>query len=152
MRSKDDAQLINALLALMQAARADFTLTFRHLSGAPPQGTPRWAAAHEAPLRALFQDQPALDAWLLRWRARLDADPVSPGDRYTAMQQVNPAFIARNHLVEAALNAASDRADLAPLRTLLAAVQHPFDDHPENAALLLPPLDSERVLQTFCGT
>jgi serine/tyrosine/threonine adenylyltransferase len=150
----DDPGLINDLLSLMKAARADFTLVFRHLSGAAGLAghSGEHVAAKQAPLRALFQDQPALDAWLVRWHARLDAEHVAPGHRYAAMQRVNPAVIARNHQVEAALNAASDRADLAPLRTLLAAVQHPFDDQPENAPLLLPPLESERVLQTFCGT
>jgi uncharacterized protein YdiU (UPF0061 family) len=149
-----DAQLISALLSLMKDARTDFTLAFRYLADAacgPVRATDQ-RAPHEAPLRALFQDQLALDAWLSRWRARLDAEPVSPGERCTAMRKVNPAFIARNHRVEAALVAASDRGDLAPFRTLLAAIQHPFDDQPENAPLQLPPLDSERVLQTFCGT
>ena len=68
------------------------------------------------------------------------------------MRNVNPAFIPRNHRVEAALNAASERGDLAPLRTLLAVVQRPFYDQPEHAEHMQPPLESERVLATFCGT
>jgi serine/tyrosine/threonine adenylyltransferase len=149
----DDPELISSLLSLMRAARADFTLAFRHLSaaagaaGQPDDG----AAAQEAPLRALFQDQAGLDNWLRGWRMRLERDPLSPGERHRLMQAANPAFIPRNHRVEAALRAA-ERGDLEPFRSLLAVVQRPFDDQPEDAALMLPPLDSERVLQTFCGT
>jgi serine/tyrosine/threonine adenylyltransferase len=147
-----DADLISGLLSLMRDARADFTLTFRCLAeAAGGAGRAADPQANEAPLRALFRDQPALDAWLIRWRSRLDADPLPPGERFAAMRKVNPAFIARNHRVEFALNAASD-GDLAPLHTLLGTLRRPFHDQPENAALMLPPLESERVLQTFCGT
>ncbi len=140
-----DADLISALLAVLRESRADFTLTFRYLAQAA------LGAAHEAPLRALFPHPASLDAWLVLWRARLDAEPLAPAQRRVAMRQANPAFVPRNHRVEAALDAAN-AGDLAPLHTLLAVLQRPFDDHPDSALLMLPPLDSERVLQTFCGT
>jgi serine/tyrosine/threonine adenylyltransferase len=143
----DDADLINGLLSLMRESRADFTLTFRFLADAA-----RGASSQDA-LRALFPDHgPALDTWLARWRSRCDTEPQSADARREAMRRVNPAFIPRNHRVEAVLAAASERGDLAPFRTLLAVVQHPFDDQPEHAALIQPPLESERVLATFCGT
>jgi uncharacterized protein YdiU (UPF0061 family) len=68
------------------------------------------------------------------------------------MRRANPAFIPRNHLVEAALNAASDRGDLAPFESLLAVIQQPFQDHPGRESWMQPPRDDERVLATFCGT
>ena len=49
----------------------------------------------------------------------------------------NPAFIPRNHRVEAALTAASEQGDMTPFNTLLALVQDPFDDHPGFDAFLL---------------
>jgi serine/tyrosine/threonine adenylyltransferase len=149
----DDPELINELLSLMKTARADFTLAFRHLSEvAGAAGHSDRSAAQDAPLRALFPDQAALDAWLGRWRARLALEPQSPEQRRLQMLSVNPTFIARNHQVEVALNAAGERGDLAPLRALLTVLQRPFEEHPEHAALLLPPLESERVFATFCGT
>jgi uncharacterized protein YdiU (UPF0061 family) len=68
------------------------------------------------------------------------------------MRAANPAVIARNHLVQAALAAAVDHGDLGPFRALLAALRRPFDDDQGNAAFIRPPLDSERVTRTFCGT
>jgi uncharacterized protein YdiU (UPF0061 family) len=140
-----DADLINALLSLMKQAGADFTLTFRYLAEAAAGTT------HEAPLRAMFQDQAALDTWLSQWHARLDRDPQSPDQRHRAMCNANPAFIPRNHRVEAALAAASN-GELAPFNTLLNVLEHPFDDQPGHADLMLPPREDERVLATFCGT
>ena len=68
------------------------------------------------------------------------------------MRAVNPAFIPRNHLVEAALNAAIERDDFAPFEELLAVVTQPFDDQSGFARYAAPPTASERVHQTFCGT
>jgi uncharacterized protein YdiU (UPF0061 family) len=132
----DDAELVRELLQAMRMARADFTLTFRHLADAIDGGT-----------------VPALDGpWLDRWRTRLALEPIAAAERRAAMRAVNPAFIPRNHRVEAALEAASSQSDMAPFNALLALVQKPFDDYPGFEAWMLPPEDHERVLATFCGT
>ena len=67
------------------------------------------------------------------------------------MRAANPAFIPRNHRVEAALNAA-ESGDYSPFRKLLGILQRPHEDQPEVAEYEQPPQPSERVLQTFCGT
>jgi uncharacterized protein YdiU (UPF0061 family) len=58
--------------------------------------------------------------------------------------------IARNHRVEAALRAA-ELGDYGPFTLLLAIVQRPYEEPPVSD-FTLPPAESERVLQTFCGT
>ncbi len=149
-RQHDDL-LVSHLLGLMQQGRADFTLVFRHLADAigPEAIEP---GADLAALRAQFQEPSALDPWLADWRARLAAEPMETAARRAAMQRVNPLFIPRNHRVEAALIAASERGDLAPFQRLLAAIQRPYEDQAGNEELTLPPRDDERVLATFCGT
>jgi uncharacterized protein YdiU (UPF0061 family) len=140
-----DAQLAADLLQAMRAGAADFTLTFRLLADAiGPDG--------EAPLRALFGDTPALAPWLAAWRARLAREPLPDAQRRAAMHRANPAFIPRNHRVEAALDAATHRDDLAPFETLLRLVQQPFEAHAGHEEFQLPPQPGERVLHTFCGT
>jgi serine/tyrosine/threonine adenylyltransferase len=143
---ESDVQLGSRFLGLLHTARADFTLAFRHLSDAA------LGAAHEGNLRSLLGDAGGLDPWLEEWRLRLETEPASPTDRHAAMRRANPTYIPRNHLVEAALNAASERNELAPFEHLLAVVQHPFQDHPGRESWMAPPRDDERVLATFCGT
>ena len=64
---------------------------------------------------------------------------------------VNPAFIPRNHRVEAVIAAAVNN-DYAPFEELLTVLSKPFEDQPAYAAYAEPPLPEQRVLQTFCGT
>ncbi len=142
----EDLVLARDLLNAMAAGGADFTLTFRTLSDAA--GRPE----QEAAVRALFSDPGAYDAWAPAWRARLAADGRDPAARRSAMRAVNPAFIPRNHRIEAAIRAAEDRDDLAPFDELVRVLERPFEDQPEFASYALPPQPQERVLRTFCGT
>ena len=143
---ESDVDLIKRLLATMQEGEADFTLTFRRLALAAE------SADEPGPLRELFSQTSGIDGWLSDWRQRLMRDPQSAAERAASMRRVNPAFIPRNHRVEAALNAASDRGELEPFRRLLEILQRPYDDQPDVAEYGQPPEPSERVLQTFCGT
>ena len=68
------------------------------------------------------------------------------------MRRVNPAFIPRNHRVEAALEAASTHGDFGPFHQLLNILEHPYDDQPGCGEFEQPPAPAERVLRTYCGT
>ena len=104
-------------------------------------------------MRGLFADPTAFDAWAARWRERLAEEPQRRRERRRAMRAVNPAFIPRNHRVEAAIAAAVERDDFAPFEELLTVLARPFDDQPE----LRAPTPTRRsrtsaCCQTFCGT
>ena len=148
-----DAMLAADWLSLLHAERVDFTLGWRRLADA--------AAGDELPLRALFVNAHAPDAWLARWRARCASECDSAEhrssttgiERAQAMWLVNPVVIARNHRVEEALAAASDRGDLAPFERLRSALEHPYDDIRELAAYAEPaPAAVTACYRTFCGT
>ena len=68
------------------------------------------------------------------------------------MDAVNPIYIPRNHLVEAALSAAVDHNDLAPFQALLAVLAQPFTARPglESYAEAAP--RGSAPYRTFCGT
>jgi uncharacterized protein YdiU (UPF0061 family) len=143
---EEDAPLVQDLLTRMAANGADFTLTFRRLcdAAAGPEG--------DAGVRALFADPAAYDAWAAGWRRRLAEEPSDAAARSAAMRAVNPVFIPRNHLVEAALDAAVGRQDFGPFEDLLEVLSHPYEDRPGLERYTAPPAPEERVLQTFCGT
>jgi len=139
----DAPALADDWLALLQAQRVDFTLAWRRLADA--------AEGDEAPLRALFGDAAALDAWLPRWRERWGAgDGVERAQR---MRRVNPWVIPRNHRVEEALSAASRNDDLSVFDDLLAALRTPFDESVAAARYAEPaPPETTAAYRTFCGT
>ncbi|WP_182378850.1 protein adenylyltransferase SelO [Nocardioides sp. WS12] len=131
-----DAQGLAAdVLDLLSASHVDHTTFWRHLGAA--------ARGDAEPVRSLFLDLPAIDEWLGRWQAlNPDAD---------AMDRVNPLYIARNHLVEEALAAATD-GDLGPVTQLVDAVRAPFTARPGLARFAEPAPDDFGQYQTFCGT
>ena len=141
-----DPALAQDLLDAMTKNQADFTLTFRRLSDAALD------ADGDRQVRALFTDPAAYDAWAMRWRQRTGSEPQPAAERRTAMRSVNPAFIPRNHRVEAIIEAAVNRDDYAPFEELLAVLAKPYQDQPALAAYADPPEPHQRVLQTFCGT
>jgi uncharacterized protein YdiU (UPF0061 family) len=143
---ESDVELVSTLLAAMQSAGADFTLTFRRLARCADE------PADDASLLELFAPSSGIEDWLRRWRARLASEPQNAAERAANMRRVNPAFIPRNHRVEAALEAASTHADFGPFRKLLNILEHPYDDQPGNVEFEQPPAPGERVHRTFCGT
>jgi serine/tyrosine/threonine adenylyltransferase len=130
------ASLANDLLALLHAGRVDYTSFFRALG--------RAARGDADPARGLVLDLAAFDAWSERW--------LATGPDGDAMDRVNPVYLPRNHLVEAALTAATG-GDLAPLEQLLVAVRAPYDERVGLEAHAAPaPEAFGATYQTFCGT
>ena len=141
----DDRLLAEDLLEAMARNQADFTLTFRRLSDAAAD------PAADTLVRELFTDPSVYDDWAVSWQKRLALEPEQAAQRSSAMRAVNPAFIPRNHRIEAVIAAAIDN-DFAPFHELVAVLAKPFADQPDHADYMTPPLLNERVLQTFCGT
>jgi uncharacterized protein YdiU (UPF0061 family) len=141
-----DAALVEDLLRRMAANHVDFTLFFRRLCGAAasPEG--------DTEVRSLFADPCAYDGWAAGWRARLEEEATDVQARAALMRSVNPAVIPRNHLVEAALNAASLRQDFQPFEELLNALSRPYEERPGLERYTAPARSEEAILQTFCGT
>jgi uncharacterized protein YdiU (UPF0061 family) len=142
----DDRALAQDLLDAMAKNQADFTLTFRRLSDAALD------PAGNSEVRQLFAEPAAYDEWAVRWRQRIGDEENAPAARQAAMRTVNPAFIPRNHRVEAVIEAATKRDDYAPFEELLAVLSKPYEDQPALSAYAEPPEPHQRVLQTFCGT
>ena len=133
----EDAALIDTLLARMATLRADFTNTFRGLA--------------EGTARAQFSDPAAYDTWADLWVQRLTREGHSPEGQRAALRAANPAVIARNHQVEAAIQA-SLTGNYSPFFKLNEVLGTPYDLAPENAAFAKPPRPEQEVRQTFCGT
>jgi uncharacterized protein YdiU (UPF0061 family) len=150
----EDLALIEEWLTLLQSNRVDFTLAWRHLADA--------AEGNPLPLRDLFTDHLALDAWLLKWQARCATDEGGPhsdsagiaaSTRASRMRRSNPWLIPRNHCVEDALSAASDDNDFGPFELLLNALKNPYEAHAEFVRFSRPaPASFTASYCTFCGT
>jgi protein adenylyltransferase len=141
-----DTALAVDLLKRMAENRADFTLTFRRLCVAAE------GADGDEGMRTLFADPGSYDAWAAAWRHRLEEEPISAPERAAAMRMANPAFIPRNHLVQAVIDGAMERQDFQPFEELLDVVTRPYEDRPGFERYTTPARPEECVSQTFCGT
>jgi len=139
-----DTALAADWLSLLHTQAVDFTLAWRHLAGA--------AEGNAEPLRDLFMDRAALDAWMARWAERCARDGGDANARAAHMRRASPAIIPRNHLVEEALAAATD-GDLAPFNALLNALRNPWDEAALATRYAVPaPSEVTASFRTFCGT
>ena len=132
-----DGALLQGLLDVMQRDHSDFTLTFRRLCA---------AAESEAAEVALDPE------WIGQWRARMAREPQPASEHAAFMRLVNPAFIPRNHRIEAVIVAAVEHDNFAPFEALTQVLSRPYEEQPAFADYAKPPQPEERVLQTFCGT
>lgn len=139
-----DQALVDDLLALMAAERTDFTIAWRALS--------RFSAADAGPVRDLFIDRAAFDAWAVRYAARLAAEHSIDAERALHMDRANPKYILRNHLAENAIRAAR-AGDFEETRRLLKVLERPYDEQAEQAGAYagFPP-DWAQHLEVSCSS
>jgi serine/tyrosine/threonine adenylyltransferase len=138
----DDMDLIERLLQVMHDSKVDFTALFRDLADINTN-----APAKEAKLRNDFIDRDAIDQWLGDYITRLKTESSVDADRKVAMNTVNPKYILRNHLAQAAIEKAQ-RKDFSEVAKLLSILEQPYDEqdqHEEYAAPPPPDLDSIEV-------
>ena len=131
-----DIELINELLVLMQKNKADYTLTFRHLSS-------------DAILKdAIFKDT-SFKVWYKNWLHCIQKQKEGEETSRLKMLKYNPAVIPRNYLVEKALSLAVADQDYKFLNDLIAALLKPYED---SHVFSEPPIEEDKSYKTFCGT
>ena len=148
----DDGELAMDLLRLMAGGQVDFTITFRRLcdfrSEATPDGAPH---PDNAPLRDLFLDRPAFDAWAQRYASRLRAEGSIDAERAARMRRVNPLYVLRNHMAEAAIRQAQ-RGDFSEVQRLHRLLQNPFEAQPGSEADADFPPDWAASIEVSCSS
>ncbi|OWY38585.1 hypothetical protein CEK28_10805 [Xenophilus sp. AP218F] len=142
---EEDLALARDWQTLLAAQGADHTLAWRHLADA--------LEGRGEALAALFADPEALAPWLRQWQARLAPRTRPLADIAAALRRENPLYIARNHLVEEALAAASENGDMEPALRLLDVLRQPFAERAGLARYAQPaPPHIAAGYRTFCGT
>ncbi len=147
-----DTALTETLLALLDAQRVDWTLFWRRLSQLRVQtGEPK----DDAPVRDLFPDRAAFDAWAADYRARLAAESSVDAARAARMNRVNPKYVLRNYLAETAIRKArgdDGTRDFGEIDRLLTCLRNPFDEQPEFENYAALPPDWAGALHLSCSS
>ena len=134
--------LVEPLLQLLAQNAVDYTIFWRRLSHAVTEG-------QFEPVRDLFADRAAIDAWLLSYSELLALeDKALAAD---LMLNSNPKFVLRNHLGEQAIRAAKG-GDFSELATLQRLLERPFDEHPGHEAYADFPPDWASSISISCSS
>jgi uncharacterized protein YdiU (UPF0061 family) len=135
--------LVNDLLQMLHTQSVDYTQFFRSLSSV--------INGDASAARNSFINIEQYDSWESRWKELISCESQPSADIATSMNLVNPIYIARNHLVEEALAAATE-GDLAPTLQLLEVIQQPFNERSGLERFTQPAPSEYKNYQTFCGT
>ena len=136
----NDIKLIEQLLQLMHDSRVDFTHFFRRLSAVSKS-----APINMIELRDDFLDREKFDQWLTAYVQRLQSETLDDESRAISMNLVNPKFILRNHLAQAAIEKA-EHDDFSELTKLHEILKKPFDEQlVEDRYSLSPPADLQTI-------
>ena len=142
----DDSTLIDAMFSILQDNHADFTLFFRRLGNLRIEDP-----AADEPLRDLFIDRPAFDAWAAQYRARLKQENSEDNERRQRMHAVNPKYVLRNYLAQTAIEKAHNK-DFSEIDRLLRILEHPYDEQPEHEKYADLPPDWASHLEVSCSS
>ena len=134
--------LVEPLLQLLAQNAVDYTIFWRRLSHAVAQG-------QFEPVRDLFADRAAFDAWLLSYSELLALENKALSA--DLMLNCNPKFVLRNHLGEQAIRAAKG-GDFSELATLQRLLERPFDEHPGHEAYADFPPDWASSISISCSS
>lgn len=144
--SEEDSIFLERVFTLLQTHHVDFTLFFRNL-GSLEIDNP----AADGPIRDLFIDRTAFDAWAATYRDRLRQDNRPDAERKRQMNSINPKYVLRNYLAQTAIEQAEQK-DFTEVAKLLAILEKPFDEQPENAAYAALPPDWASHLEVSCSS
>jgi serine/tyrosine/threonine adenylyltransferase len=129
-------------LKLLAAGKVDYTIFWRrlshHVAGGPSE-----------PVRDLFLDRAAFDAWLLQYSERLGNSQRTQAAEL--MLRNNPKYVLRNHLGELAIRQA-ELKDYSEVADLLSIVQSPYDEHPGREGKAGFPPDWATQIEISCSS
>ena len=146
-RGGDTVTLVTDALQLLAQNHVDYTIFMRKLCGFDSA-----ADALNAPLRDLFLDRAAFDAWASRYAAALRQQGGGDAERGAAMRRVNPKYLLRNHLAEIAIRRAADERDYSEVERLHQLLTRPFDEQVEYEAYAAEPPDWARKIEVSCSS
>jgi uncharacterized protein YdiU (UPF0061 family) len=141
-----DDELLDDFLELLDEHDVDFTLAFRRLTERVDPDS------EDSTVEEFFTFPEDFNAWLERWRDRLDEQERSPTEIAESMEQTNPTVIPRNYHVNDAIEQAVEHGDYDKFHDLADILTRPYEWSVGHEDLLRPPTSDQRVETTFCGT
>lgn len=141
-----DAELIAGLFEVLQNNVVDYTRFFRRLGEFKTDANDK-----NDLLQKMFVDPQSFDDWATIYRARLLNEKSVDATRRALMMLVNPKFVLRNHIAQAAIEKAQ-AGDFSETDALLKVLQNPFDENAEMERFAAPPPEQSQRVAVSCSS
>ncbi len=141
-----DITLIERLLQAMHDSNIDFTNLFRSLSNVDTN-----APVSVIKARNDFIDRDGIDQWLSDYVSRLKSEASVDADRKVKMDVINPKYILRNYLAQAAIEKAQQK-DFSEVDRLLKVLEKPFDEQDQYEEYAAPPAPDLTSIEVSCSS
>lgn len=141
-----DAEMISDLFEILQNNAVDYTRFFRRLGDFKTEANDK-----NDSLQKMFIDPQSFDEWAATYRARLLNEASIDAQRRASMMLVNPKFVLRNHIAQAAIEKAQ-AGDFTETNTLLKVLQKPFDEQTEMERFAAPPPEGSQRVVVSCSS
>ncbi|CAM9231154.1 unnamed protein product [Bubo scandiacus] len=152
--NEEDNYLIAFLLKLMEDTKADFTMTFRHLSEITEDQLKELHIPEEFWALQDLAKHKLFSEWVTMYLLRLNRNKGhSDTKRRTRMTTVNPRYILRNWMAESAVQKAHLN-DFSEVHLLQQTLEHPFQKQQaaEKAGYSLRPPAWAKDLKVSCSS
>ena len=142
----EDEALLQELKSLMVGSRVDYTIFWRELGTFSSDP----AAKHER-LREHFLNPDRFGAWAVQYRERLQREQSRDKERRAEMDRINPKYVLRNYLAQAAIEKAQQK-DYSEIDRLLNLLRDPYLDHAGMDSYAAAPPNWGKHLSVSCSS
>ena len=134
-------KIIDDYLKILKSNSIDFTKSFRNLSK---------IYLNEMEIKkSVFSETKSFSNWYKKWEHELNAKKDQTiGEN---INNINPCYIPRNHIIEEALMHAMNDNNLE-IQKLMKILDNPFKEISDYEKYASPPLASDNNYVTYCGT
>ena len=146
LEQEDDIQLIERLLQAMHDSKIDYTNFFRSLGKIKKDTSPS-----DILQRNDFIDRENIDRWFTDYINRLQSEIIDDDSRRDLMNRINPKYILRNHLAQAAIEKAQ-QDDFSEVTTLFKILSNPFAEQEGFEAYSNPPPLMMQKIAVSCSS
>jgi len=135
-----DRILIDEFLDILENNKIDYTNGFRILSK---------ILKEEA---CFFVMNEKWFNWQKKWQKRLKIQNMDFALIAKKLDKINPILIPRNHLIARIIKKAVFENDYQEFYEFLEAIEKPYLENKKYSKYYLLPKETEKVINTFCGT
>ena len=141
--NENNIKIIEGYLKILQFMKIDFTLSFRDLA--------KILINKKMIKDSVFKESQDFNDWYKNWLKELNRYKKSNEDISRKMDDVNPCYIPRNHIIERGLGIASE-GDISQIKEINELLRSPHLEKNISKDYLSPSSDSDLPYITYCGT